>query len=118
MQILASVRIAFRALRVNTLRSALTLLGFMFGVAAVIVMVAVGAGATNQISAAIRSVGSNMIVILSGSVTSGGIRLGHGSALTLTEDDARAIGLECPAVALVAPSMRGISQVVFGNVNC
>jgi len=117
MQILASIRIAFRALRVNTLRSALTMLGIIFGVAAVIVMVAVGSGATSQISAAIRSVGSNMIVILSGSVTSGGIRLGHGSALTLTEDDARAIALECPAVALVAPSMRGISQVVFGNVN-
>ena len=117
MQILASVRIAFRALRVNTLRSALTMLGIIFGVAAVIVMVAVGSGATSQISAAIRSVGSNMIVVLSGSVTSGGIRLGHGSALTLTEDDARAIALECPAVALVAPSMRGISQVVFGNVN-
>ena len=117
MQILASVRIAFRALRVNTLRSALTMLGIIFGVGAVIVMVAVGSGATSQISAAIRSVGSNMIVILSGSVTSGGIRLGHGSALTLTEDDARAIALECPAVALVAPSMRGISQVVFGNVN-
>jgi putative ABC transport system permease protein len=117
MQILASIRIAFRALRVNTLRSALTMLGIIFGVAAVIVMVAVGSGATSQISAAIRSVGSNMIVILSGSVTSGGIRLGHGSALTLTEDDARAIALECPAVALVAPSMRGISQVVFGNTN-
>jgi putative ABC transport system permease protein len=117
MQILASVRIAFRALRVNTLRSALTMLGIIFGVGAVIVMVAVGSGATSQISAAIRSVGSNMIVVLSGSVTSGGIRLGHGSALTLTEDDARAIALECPAVALVAPSMRGISQVVFGNVN-
>ena len=117
MQILASVRIAFRALRVNTLRSALTMLGIIFGVAAVIVMVAVGSGATSQISAAIRSVGSNMIVILSGSVTSGGIRLGQGSALTLTEDDAKAIALECPAVALVAPSMRGISQVVFGNVN-
>ena len=117
MQILASVRIAFRALRVNALRSALTMLGIIFGVATVIVMVAVGSGATSQISAAIRSVGSNMIVVLSGSVTSGGIRLGHGAALTLTEDDAKAIALECPAVALVAQSMRGISQVVFGNTN-
>ena len=117
MRILASVRIAFRALRVNTLRSALTMLGIIFGVAAVIVMVAVGSGATSQISAAIRTIGSNVIIVLSGSVTSGGIRLGHGSALTLTEDDARAIALECPAVALVAPSMRGISQVVFGNTN-
>lgn len=117
MNILASVRIAFRALRVNTLRSALTMLGIIIGVAAVIAMVAVGAGATARIAEQIRSIGSNVLLILSGSVTSGGIRLGHGSSLTLTEEDAKAIANECPAVALAAPSSRGTAQVVLGNNN-
>jgi len=115
--VLASVRIALRALRVNRLRSALTMLGIIIGVAAVIAMVAVGSGATARIADQIRSIGSNVIVVLSGSVTSGGIRLGHGAAMTLTEDDARAIALECPAVEMVSPSIRGTRQVVFGNAN-
>jgi putative ABC transport system permease protein len=115
--ILASIRIAIRALRVNLLRSSLTMLGIIIGVAAVIAMVAVGSGATARIAEQIRSIGSNVIIVLSGSVTSGGIRLGYGAALTLTEDDAKAIALECPAVELVAPSMRGTRQVVFGNSN-
>ena len=117
MNVLASVRIALRALRVNRLRSALTMLGIIIGVAAVIAMVAVGSGATARIADQIRSIGSNVIVVLSGSVTSGGIRLGHGAAMTLTEDDARAIALECPAVEMVSPSIRGTRQVVFGNAN-
>ncbi|MGH2620131.1 MAG: ABC transporter permease, partial [Anaerolineales bacterium] len=117
MKILASIRIAFRALRVNLLRSALTMLGIIIGVAAVIAMVAVGSGATARIAEQIRSIGSNVIIVLAGSVTSGGIRLGHGVAMRLTEDDASAIALECPAVELVAPSVRGTRQVVFGNTN-
>ncbi|MBI2902989.1 MAG: ABC transporter permease [Candidatus Methylomirabilis oxyfera] len=116
-KILASVRIALRALRVNRLRSALTMLGIIIGVAAVIAMVAVGSGATARIAEQIQSIGSNVIIILSGSVTSGGIRLGHGSVLTLTEEDAKAIALECPAVVAASPSVRGTAQVVFGNNN-
>lgn len=117
MKILASVRIALRALRVNRLRSALTMLGIIIGVAAVIAMVAVGSGATARIAEQIQSIGSNVIIILSGSVTSGGIRLGHGSIQTLSEEDAKAIALECPAVAAASPSVRGTAQVVFGNNN-
>ena len=117
MKILASVRIALRALRVNRLRSALTMLGIIIGVAAVIAMVAVGSGATARIAEQIQSIGSNVIIVLSGSVTSGGIRLGHGSVQTLSEEDAKAIALECPAVAAASPSVRGTAQVVFGNNN-
>ncbi|MGH7370100.1 MAG: ABC transporter permease [Candidatus Methylomirabilaceae bacterium] len=117
MNILASVRIALRALRVNRLRSALTMLGIIIGVAAVIAMVAVGSGATARIAEQIRSIGSNVIIVLSGSVTSGGIRLGFGTAQRLTEDDAKAIALECPAVAATSPTVRGTRQVVFGNAN-
>ncbi len=117
MNILGSVRIALGALRVNKLRSALTMLGIIIGVAAVIAMVAVGSGATARIAEQIQSIGSNVIIVLSGSVTSGGIRLGHGAALTLTEEDAKAIATECPAVKMAASSMRGVAQVVFGNNN-
>ncbi len=117
MKLLASVRIALRALRVNRLRSVLTMLGIIIGVAAVIAMVAVGSGATARIAEQIQSIGSNVIIVLSGSVTSGGIRLGHGSLMTLTEDDAKAIASECPAVAMAASSVRGAAQVVFGNNN-
>lgn len=93
------------------------MLGIIIGVAAVITMVAVGSGAKAQIAQQIRSIGSNVIIVLSGSLTSGGIRLGHGSILTLSEDDAKAIAAECPAVALTASSVRGTGQVVFGNNN-
>ena len=117
MNLLVNVRIALRALRVNRLRSALTMLGIIIGVAAVIAMVAVGSGATAQIQEQIRSIGSNVIIVLPGSVTSGGIRLGHGSVMTLTEEDTKAIASECPAVALAASSMRGTAQVVLGNYN-
>ena len=117
MNLLVNVRIALRALRVNRLRSALTMLGIIIGVAAVIAMVAVGSGATARISEQIQSIGSNVIIVLSGSVTSGGIRLGQGSVMTLTEDDTRAVATECPAVALAASSVRGAGQVVFGNNN-
>jgi putative ABC transport system permease protein len=117
MNIGASVQIALRALRVNKMRSALTMLGIIIGVSAVIAMMAVGAGARERIAAQIRSIGSNVIIILSGSTTSGGIRVGSGSVLTLTEDDATAIAREVPAVEAAAPTMRGTAQVVFGNQN-
>jgi putative ABC transport system permease protein len=117
MNIAASVQIALRALRVNKLRSALTMLGIIIGVSAVIAMMAVGAGARERIAEQIRSIGSNVIIVLSGSTTSGGIRVGSGSVLTLTEDDATAIAREVPAVEAAGPTMRGTAQVVFGNQN-
>ena len=114
---LANLRIALRALRVNKMRSALTMLGIVIGVAAVIAMVAIGTGATKSIQEQIASIGSNLIIVMSGSLTSGGMRMGSGMAMTLTESDARAIGHECPAVKAASPSMRGGAQVVFGNSN-
>jgi len=115
--VLQSVRIALRSLRVNKLRSALTMLGIIIGVGAVIAMVAVGAGASARVAEQIQSLGSNLIIVLSGSVTAGGVRIGQGSQLTITEDDSAAIGREIPAVQVSAPSVRGNAQVVFGNLN-
>jgi len=112
-----SVRIAARALRVNKLRSALTMLGIIIGVAAVIAMVGVGAGAQARVAEQIQSLGSNLIIVLSGSVTSSGIRLGTGSQLTISEDDSAAIAREVPLVQASAPSVRGTAQVVYGNLN-
>ena len=117
MNLWASARIAVRALRVNKLRSALTMLGIVIGVGAVITMVAVGSGAQARVAEQIASLGSNMIVILSGSSTAGGVRLGSGSQLTITEEDAWAIQREIPLVEAAAPSMRGGGQVVYGNLN-
>src|SRR6267143_701955 len=110
-KILPSMKIAFRALRVNKLRSALTMLGIVIGVAAVIAMVAVGSGATARIQQQIASIGSNIIMVLPGSINSSGIHLGSGNAVSLTEDDAKAILQDCPAVQAVAPSSRGGGQV-------
>ncbi len=113
----ASMRIAFNALRINKLRSALTMLGIIIGVAAVIAMVAVGSGAQARIQEQIASIGSNVIIVLSGSITSSGIRLGSGFAQTLSEDDARVIARDCPGVQAAAPISRGGVQVVYGNNN-
>ncbi len=117
MKIWASVRMALGALRAHALRTALTMLGIIIGVGAVIAMISVGAGAQQRIAEQIRSLGSNSIVVLSGASTSGGIRWGLGSQVTLTEEDARAIALEVPAVEVAAPSVRGAAQTVFGNTN-
>ena len=116
-QLLASFRIALRALKVNRARSALTMLGIIIGVAAVIAMVGVGAGATARIQDQIQSIGSNLIIVLPGSISSNGVRLGSGAVVTLTQDDAKAIAAECPSVAAVVPTVRGAVQVVFGNNN-
>ncbi len=117
MKLLAAVRMALGALRAHALRTTLTMLGIIIGVAAVIAMVSVGAGAQKRIAEQIRSLGSNAIVVLPGAQTSGGIRWGLGSQQTLTEEDARAIALEVPAVEVTAPSVRGAAQTVFGNTN-
>jgi putative ABC transport system permease protein len=116
-KIVASIRIALRALKVNRMRSALTMLGIIIGVAAVIAMVGVGAGATARIQEQIQSIGSNLIIVLPGSISANGVRLGSGAVPTLTQDDAKAIAAECPSVALAAPTVRGGVQVVYGSNN-
>jgi putative ABC transport system permease protein len=108
---------AIGALQVNKLRTALTALGVIIGVGAVVTMMAIGAGAQARIAEQIRSLGSNLIIVLSGSITAGGVRLGAGSQLTITEGDARAIQREVSSVQVAAPVMRGGVQAVFGNTN-
>ena len=115
--LLAGLPIALRALRVNKMRSALTMLGIIIGVSAVIAMIAVGSGAKAQITAHIASIGSNLLIVRSGSSTSGGLRMGSGTVPTLTVDDSEAILNEVPSVRLVAPELSGIAQVVHGNQN-
>ena len=116
-RLLAGLLIALRALMVNKMRSALTMLGIIIGVSAVIAMIAVGSGAKARIAEQIASMGSNLLIVLSGSSTSGGIRFGTGTVPTLTADDAKAILAEIPAVKYVAPNLTGVAQVVFGNQN-
>ncbi len=111
------VKIALGALRVNVMRSLLTMLGIVIGVAAVIVMVAVGAGAREMIGSQIKSIGSNLIMVVPGASTQSGARMGAGSVHTLTSEDAEAIALECPAVKFVAPIWGQVTQVVYGNRN-
>ena len=117
MDLLATLRIALRALRVNKLRSTLTMLGIIIGVGAVITMIAVGGGAQARVEEQIKSLGSNLMIIIPGSTTAGGVRLGGSSAQTLTEDDAWAIAREVSEVQVSAPSLRGSGQIVAGNSN-
>ena len=117
MTLLASIRIALRALRVNKLRSTLTMLGIIIGVAAVIVMISVGSGAQARVEDQIRTLGTNLVIVVPGSVTSGGVRMGAGSRSSLTEDDSYAIQREIAAVQAAAPSLRGTGQVVAGTNN-
>ncbi|HTR58345.1 MAG TPA: ABC transporter permease [Casimicrobiaceae bacterium] len=107
---------AWHAMGANRLRSFLTMLGMMIGVAAVIMMLAVGQGAQFAVDQSIASMGSNLFIVLSGSATSGGIRMGMGATPTLTTGDAEAIG-ELPSVAAVAPIMPGTAQVIYGSSN-
>ena len=99
------------------MRSALTMLGVFIGVAALIVMVAVGQGANEAVRKQIESLGTNVVVILPGALTQGGVRGGFGSASTLTVEDARAIRREDPAVAQVGYLIRQQGQVQYGNQN-
>ena len=114
---LAGIRIALRALRVNKLRTILTMLGIIIGVAAVITMIAIGSGAQAQVEEQIKSLGSNLIILQAGSLTSGGARMGAGSRSPLTEDDAAAIQREIHDVQAAAPTLRGVGQVVAANNN-
>ena len=113
----STIKISFRALWVNKMRSALTMLGIIIGVGAVIAMVAVGAGASQKIAAQISSMGSNLLIILPGSTTAGGVRMGSGSQPTLSLGDAEAILKECPAVSDVGPTLGGVAQIIYGHMN-
>src|SRR3954470_1669244 len=117
MEILATFRLALRALARNKLRSALTMLGIIIGVGAVIAMVAIGNGANKQIQDQIAAMGSNLLMVGSGSVNRGGMRTGSGATKTLVYDDAVAIQRECSSVATVAGASQTSGQIVFGNDN-
>ncbi len=117
MSLWAAVRAAWRALRANAMRSLLTMLGVIIGVAAVITMVAVGAGATQRVQDQMKGLGSNIMLVLPGSVTQAGVRLGAQTSQGLTEDDALAIALEIPEVQVASPVSRTSAQLVAGNAN-
>jgi putative ABC transport system permease protein len=113
----STLKISLRALRNNKMRSALTMLGIIIGVGAVIAMLAVGSGARKSIEAQISSMGSNLLMVLPGASTSGGVRMGSGTQLTLTFSDSEATKKECSSVYTAAPVLNGVAQIVYGNQN-
>ena len=117
MNYLESLRVAWRALRVNKMRSMLTALGIIVGVAAVVCMVSVGAGAQAQVSEKIRTLGANLLLVTPGAQSSGGVRMESGTGHTLTEEDALAIRRDIQAVQVAAPVLSRRTQVVAGNKN-
>ncbi len=112
-----NIRVALRAITANALRSALTMLGIVIGVAAVIAMVAIGSGAHKQVAEQIRALGANLLLVQPGALRTGAVRLGAGSGLSLTEADADAIAREIGVARAVAPSIARNAQVVRGNLN-
>ncbi|MDO8768345.1 MAG: ABC transporter permease [Burkholderiaceae bacterium] len=117
MTFFAALRSALRALAANTLRSILTMLGIIIGVAAVITMIAVGRGATDRVQEQMKGLGSNIMLVMPGGLTAGGVRLGAQTGQGLSEDDAVAIARDVPEVQVAAPSMRTGAQVIAGNTN-
>ena len=117
MSLLAALRSALRALTTNWLRSILTMLGIIIGVAAVITMIAIGGGAQQRVEEQMKSLGTNIMLVLPGAITSSGVRLGAQTGQTLTEEDARAIAADVPEVQAAAASLRTGVQVVAANAN-
>ncbi|WP_198470706.1 ABC transporter permease [Acetomicrobium sp. S15 = DSM 107314] len=117
MGLLETAKISLRSLWANKMRSGLAILGVIIGVGAVIAMIAVGRGASLQIESHISSMGSNILIIVPGTTTSGGVRMGAGTQQSLSLDDAIAIEKECSAVSHVSPELSGVAQVVYGNRN-
>ena len=113
----ATIKISLRALQTNKIRSGLTILGIVIGVGAVIAMLAIGNGARQQITDQISSIGSNLLMVRSGSSSSGGVRMGAGTQPTLTLLDVEAIIKECPSVAAAAQVVNGGVQAINGNKN-
>src|SRR3954451_7194003 len=117
MMLWESFGIALRSLRANKMRSFLTMLGIIIGVASVITMVAVGAGAQTRVAEQIRSLGANVLMVLPGAARDGGVRKESGSRHTLTESDSAAIASQLPLIQAAAPSIRGAHQIVRGAKN-
>lgn len=117
MRLIDALLSSLGAIRAHALRSVLTMLGIVIGVAAVIAMVAVGNGARERVNAQIQALGANLIIVIPGAVTQGGARLGTGNAATLTDADAAALRAEIPAVQAAAPIVRGGVQVISGSSN-
>jgi putative ABC transport system permease protein len=117
MDFISTLRVAFRALARNRMRSVLTMLGIIIGVGAVIAMVGIGQGADETIQKQLANLGSNMVFVSSGSVNFGGLRVGWGATKTLVVDDVAAMVKECPAVASAAPGTQTSAQVVYENDN-
>ena len=111
------LRTALNGLRRNVLRAALTALGIIIGVAAVIAMMEIGRGSSSAIQRTIASMGANNLLVLPGTASSGGVSFGSGSVMTLTPQDAEAIASECPGVEATAPIVRARTQVIYGNRN-
>src|SRR5436190_8517556 len=117
MYLYRTFRMALHALRRNVMRSALTTLGIIIGVAAVIAMMEIGQGSSTAIQKTIASMGANNLLVQPGTASSGGVTFGSGSVITLTPQDADAILQNCPSVRAVAPVVRARTQVVYGNRN-
>jgi putative ABC transport system permease protein len=117
MNLLQTLRVAFRALTRNKMRSFLTTLGIVIGVSAVIAMVAIGDGAKARVEQAFAAMGSNMLIVLPGTSTAGGAHGGFGSMPTLTWDDLKAIQNEIPTVRAAAPQLRSVAQVLSEDQN-
>ena len=112
-----TLSLAVKALRRNAMRTALTALGMIIGVAAVIVMVAIGNGAQASIESQIRSAGTNIVTVSAGSSSFGPVRMGTGNTTTLTADDADALAREVPGVQYVSPGASTRQQVIAGSSN-
>ena len=119
MNLLMIIRVAFRALVRNKMRAALTMLGIIIGVSAVIAMVSIGQGASASVQAQIESIGTNLLFVSAGAQNVGGVRSGTGDSgtNTLTVEDLEAIKREVPSVSMVTPSVNARSQLVAGNMN-
>src|SRR5579883_1346569 len=117
MNFLAIVKVAVRALNRNKMRTALTMLGIIIGVGAVIALVSIGQGAQSMVQDQINGMGTNMMFIMPGNVMFGGASLGSGAASTLTEEDVQAMIKEIPTIAAASPMTRSSGQLVFGNQN-
>lgn len=117
MSLLEAIRSALSAIGANALRSALTMLGIIIGVAAVIAMVAIGSGARERVDSQIKSLGANLAIIQAGNVTQGGVRLGAGASSTLTDEDARAVLNEVENVTASASVITTRAQAVYAGTN-
>jgi len=119
MNLLMIIRVAFRALIRNKMRAALTMLGIIIGVSAVIAMVSIGQGASASVQAQIESIGTNLLFVSAGAQNVGGVRSGTGDTgtNTMTVDDLDAIKREVPSVSMVTPNVNARSQMVAGNMN-